>query len=69
MPRRHAGPLSSRDPVRNLPQASPEDLARADVDALIAAALDRIGVSMTAPGGGEVVIKSVSAKQRSRRQT
>ena len=54
--------------VRNVRLETPDDLARADIDALIAAALERTDVSMTAPGGGELIIKSVSSNQRPRRQ-
>jgi hypothetical protein len=53
--------------VRNVPLNSPRDLARPDVDALIGAELQRSGSSMTAANGREVVIKSVSPKQRPRR--
>jgi len=53
--------------ARNVPLDSPEDLDRPDVSALIAAALDLAATPMAASGGAQLVIKSVSAKQRPRR--
>jgi hypothetical protein len=52
--------------VRNLPLAAAADLDRPDVQALVAAALDLATVSMDASDGADLVIKSVSAKQRPR---
>ena len=53
--------------VRNVALSSPEDLAREDVQALIDAALEVAAVPMDACLGPELIIKSVSAKQRPRR--
>ena len=53
--------------VRNIRLASPEDLARSDVSALIDAALRLADRPMDESTGPEVIIKSVSAKQRPRR--
>jgi hypothetical protein len=53
--------------ARNLPLEAPEDLDRPDVGAIIDAALERAGTPMHASQGAELVIKSVSAKQRPRR--
>jgi hypothetical protein len=53
--------------ARNLPLEAPEDLDRPDVGALIDAALERAGTPMHASQGAELIIKSVSAKQRPRR--
>lgn len=51
--------------VRNIALGAVEDLDRPDVVALIDAAV--AGSSMVAAGGGGLIIKSVSAKQRPRR--
>ena len=53
--------------ARNLPLDSAEDLDRPSVRALLDAALDLAKVPMAAAEGREVVIASVSAKQRPRR--
>ena len=53
--------------ARNVPLGAPEDLDRPDVGAIIDAALERAGTPMHASGGAELIIKSVSAKQRPRR--
>jgi hypothetical protein len=53
--------------VRNVVLASPADLGRDDVSALIEGALELAAVPMDASRGHELVIKSVSAKQRPRR--
>jgi len=47
--------------------ASPDDLDRPDVGALIEAALGLARTPMDASDNGDLVIKSVSAKQRPRR--
>ena len=53
--------------ARNLPLDAPEDLDRPDVGAVIDAALGLAGTPMEASTGAELIIKSVSAKQRARR--
>jgi hypothetical protein len=53
--------------VRNVRLDSPDDLDRPDVDALIDAALAPAATPMASPDGAELIIKSVSAKQRPRR--
>jgi len=53
--------------VRNVALDSPADLDRPDVNALIDAALALAATPMNASERGELVIMSVSAKQRPRR--
>ena len=53
--------------VRTVVLASPDDLDRPDVDALIEVALGLATTPMDASDNGDLVIKSVSAKQRPRR--
>ena len=53
--------------VRNVRLNSPDDLERADVSALIDAALRLADRPMDESAGPDVIIKSVSAKQRPRR--
>jgi hypothetical protein len=53
--------------VRNVRLDSPDDLDRPDVGALIDAALALAATPMASPDGAELIIKSVSAKQRPRR--
>jgi hypothetical protein len=53
--------------VRNVALESPEDLDRDDVHALIEASLQFARTSMDHAEGPEVVIQSVSTKQRPRR--
>jgi hypothetical protein len=53
--------------ARNLPLEAPEDLDRPDVGAIIDAALERAGTPVHASQGAQLIIKSVSAKQRPRR--
>jgi hypothetical protein len=53
--------------ARNVVLDSPDDLDRPEVMALINAALERAATPMSASKGAEVIIKSVSAKQRPRR--
>jgi hypothetical protein len=53
--------------VRNMPVETAEDLDRPEVRALLHAALDRASVPMDSSEGGELVIQSVSAKQRPRK--
>jgi hypothetical protein len=53
--------------VRNLALDSAEDLDRPEVRALLDTAADRATVPMDASQRGELVIRSVSAKQRPRR--
>jgi hypothetical protein len=53
--------------VRNVALAAPDDLEGPVVSALIDAALELAAVPMDASDGGELIIKSVSAKQRPRR--
>jgi hypothetical protein len=52
---------------RNVALSSPDDLASEDVQALIDAALELAAVPMDASSGPDLVIKSVSARQRPRR--
>jgi hypothetical protein len=53
--------------VRNVALGSPDDLDKPDVSALIDVALRLAPTPMDASDGGELIIKSVSAKQRPRR--
>jgi hypothetical protein len=53
--------------ARNLTLDAPEDLDRPEVAAIINAALERADTPMQASRGAELIIKSVSAKQRPRR--
>jgi hypothetical protein len=53
--------------VRTVALESPDDLDRPDVGALIEAALGLATMPMDASDNGDLVIKSVSAKQRPRR--
>jgi hypothetical protein len=53
--------------VRNVKLGTPEDLDRPDVDALITNAVELAAIPMDASDEHELVIKSVSAKQRPRR--
>ena len=54
--------------VRTLPLAAADDLDRPEVQALVVAALDLAAVPMSASDGPELIIKSVSAKQRPRQR-
>ncbi len=54
--------------VRTLALDSPDDLDRPDVGALIEAALGLAATPMDAPDNRDLVIKSVSAKQRQPRR-
>jgi hypothetical protein len=53
--------------VRNVRLADATDLDSPEIDTLIAAALDLAAIPMSASDGPELLIKSVSAKQRPRR--
>jgi hypothetical protein len=53
--------------VRNVALESPDDLERSDVGALLDAALERAATPMQAALGPDVIIRSVSARQRPRR--
>jgi hypothetical protein len=53
--------------VRNVALAAPQDLRRDEVGAIVEAALGLAVVPMDASSGHELIIKSVSAKQRPRR--
>jgi hypothetical protein len=53
--------------ARNVRLESPDDLDRPDVTALIDAALGLAATPMASSDGAELIIKSVSAKQRPRR--
>ena len=53
--------------VRNIRLETAETLDRPEVDALIAAALQRAKTPLPPQGGHQLIIKSVSAKQRPRR--
>jgi hypothetical protein len=52
--------------VRNVALSSPEDLGRDDVQALMDAQLSLAVIPMEASEKGDLIIKSVSAKQRAR---
>jgi hypothetical protein len=52
--------------VRNVALASPDDLGRDDVQALMDAQLSLAVIPMEASEKGDLIIKSVSAKQRAR---
>jgi hypothetical protein len=53
--------------VRNVILSGPEDLDRPDISALIEAELGLADKPMSASAGKEVIIKSISARQRPRR--
>jgi hypothetical protein len=53
--------------VRNVHLSSAEDLDRADVRALVEAAIGLAAVPLDAAGGPDLIIRSVSARQRPRR--
>lgn len=53
--------------VRNVALSSADDLDRPDVVALLTAALELAAEPMDSSAGGELLIKSISAKQRPRR--
>jgi hypothetical protein len=53
--------------VRNVALDSPDDLDRPDVSALVDVALRLAATPMDASTGAELIIKSISAKQRPRR--
>jgi hypothetical protein len=53
--------------VRNVALSSPDDLDRPDVAALVDAALGLAKAPMDSSSGAELIIRSVSAKQRPRR--
>jgi hypothetical protein len=53
--------------ARNVALASADDLGRPDVAALIDAAVELAQTPLTTSGTGELIVKSVSAKQRPRR--
>jgi len=72
----HSGPKLPEPPsmlqgpgkvARNVPLSSPDDLDTPTVGALIDAALRLAATPMQAATGREVIIKSISAKQRPRR--
>ncbi len=52
--------------VRNVPLAAADDLDRPEVRALVTAALDLAAVPMEASDGTDLIIRSVSTKQRPR---
>jgi hypothetical protein len=52
---------------RFIRMARPEDLARAETEALIAAAVRQLKTPLASRGSGRLIIKSISAKQRPRR--
>jgi hypothetical protein len=59
----------SGNQTRFLRLASAKDLARPEIEALLAAAITRAKTPLPATGRGRLIIRSVSAKQRPRRQT
>jgi hypothetical protein len=53
--------------MRHIVLASPDDIQRSDVEALISEALKLAGNPMDARGRRRLIIKSIAAKQRPRR--
>jgi hypothetical protein len=68
LPDPHKVLLGSGNQTRFIRLESVEVLARPEVDALIAAAIERAKTPMPATGRGRLIIRSVSAKQRPRRR-
>ena len=60
--------LGSGKQTRFIRLESARQLADPDVEALIATAIDRASVPLPATGGGKLIIRSVSTKQRPRRK-
>jgi len=60
--------LGSGNQTRFIRLESAGDLARAEVEALVAAAIARAKIHLPATGQGKLIIRSVSAKQRPRRK-
>lgn len=58
--------LGSGRQVRFIPVEAARRLAHPDVEALIAAAIDRAEVPLPSRGGGRLVVRTVSAKRRAR---
>jgi hypothetical protein len=57
----------SGNQMRHIIVASPDDIHRPDVEALISEALTLAGATMDASGRRRLIIKSIAAKQRPRR--
>lgn len=57
----------SGNQMRHIVLASPDDIQRPDVEALISEALELAGNPIDAGGSGRLIIKSIAAKQRPRR--
>jgi hypothetical protein len=60
--------LGSGSQTRFIRLESAQELARPEVEALVAAAIDRAKTPLRTTGHGKLIIKSVSAKQRPRRR-
>jgi hypothetical protein len=60
--------LGSGNQTRFIRIDSPQVLARADVQALVEAAIAQARVRLPAVGQGKLIIRSVSTKQRPRRK-
>lgn len=61
--------LGSGSQTRFIRLESADVLARPEVEALLAAAVDRAKVPLQGTGRGKLIIRSVSARQRPRRQS
>ena len=61
--------LGSGKQTRFIRLESPSAVAHPDVEALLAAAIDKAKTQLPATGRGKLVIRSISAKQRPRRKT
>ena len=61
--------LGSGTQVRSIRVEAATKLSHPDVEALIAAAIDRAKTRLPAKGRGKLIIRSVSAKQRPRRKS
>jgi hypothetical protein len=68
LPDPHKILLGSGNQTRFIRLGSAETLASPEVEALIAAAVAHAKTPLSASGGGKLIIRSVSAKQRPRRQ-
>jgi len=56
--------IGSAKEVRYIPVKAAKDLSHPDVEALIAAAIDRAKVPLPSKGGGTLIIKSTAAAKR-----
>jgi hypothetical protein len=60
--------LGSGKQTRFIRVESPDRLSHPDVEALMAAAVERAKTPLPATGGGKLIVRSIAAKQRSRRR-